>query len=181
MKKLLGLGLCALLLSGCSSNSNTQSTASPSPEVDMYASPAASGSPSSMMDDAGNALNQAKDNAQDALDQMPNIKTVILLEQNKLGQSGTAVIAPTKDGKVQVSLTMKGGNFTSPQPAHIHVGSCPNPGAVKYPLTNVVNGKSETTLNVTMDDLLKSSDKLAVNVHKSAQESSVYTACGDVK
>jgi hypothetical protein len=82
---------------------------------------------------------------------------------------------------VSVVLSLKGGKFMAPQPAHIHVGSCPTPGAVKYPLTNVVNGKSVTMLNVSMKELLASSDKLAINVHKSAAEVTNYTACGDLQ
>ncbi len=112
---------------------------------------------------------------------VPSTKTIALSAQNASGQGGTAVLTSTKDGKVSVTLTLKGGKFTGPQPAHIHVGSCPNPGAVKYPLTNVVNGKSVTMLNITMSELLASSDKLAINVHKSPKEISNYTACGDLQ
>ncbi|HEX7018283.1 MAG TPA: hypothetical protein VF209_05255 [Patescibacteria group bacterium] len=119
-------------------------------------------------------------------DDMPAIelteleKTIVLSEQNELGQSGTAVINSDADGKTVVTLTMTGGEFPLPQPAHVHDGSCPNPGAVKYPLTNVVDGSSVTTLDVMYDDFVSMSDKMAINVHKSAAEASVYTACGDV-
>lgn len=104
---------------------------------------------------------------------------VALTEQNYSGQTGTATLTQ-EDGKVMVSLAMVGGNFTTPQPAHIHIGACPTPGVVKYPLTNVTNGESETTLSVDMKTLMSQSP-LAVNVHKSAAEVAVYTACGDIK
>ncbi len=107
-------------------------------------------------------------------------QTIQLEEQNDLGQTGQAVITEDADGNAVVTLTMTGGEFPDPQPAHIHDGSCPNPGAVKYPLTNVVDGASVTTLDVSYDDLVNSTEKLAVNVHKSAKEASVYTACGNV-
>lgn len=109
-----------------------------------------------------------------------NLATVMLAEQSDLGQSGVASFTENEDGKLVVTLTMVGGNFTEPQPAHIHVGSCPNPGAVKYPLTNVTGGSSETVLDMTWAALQSSEEKLAVNVHKSAAESKVYTACGDI-
>lgn len=108
--------------------------------------------------------------------------TVVALEtQSDLGQSGVATLTENADGKVMVELMMTGGTFPQPQPAHIHVGSCPTPGGVKYPLTSVIDGKSSTTLAVSMDELKNSEEMLAINVHKSAAESGVYTACGDLK
>ncbi len=104
---------------------------------------------------------------------------VDLAEQNSSGQSGTATITE-ENGKAVVVLDLSGGSFTTPQPAHIHVGACPTPGTVKYPLTNVVDGKSSTTLAVDMKTLM-SQLPLAVNVHKSAAAINTYTACGDLK
>lgn len=103
-------------------------------------------------------------------------KTVTLTEENKSGQSGTAVLEEA-DGKVKVMIDLSGTKYKDAQPAHIHIGVCPGVGAVKYPLTNVVAGKSTTVLMVTMADLA-AAGPLAVNVHKSASEASVYTACG---
>jgi hypothetical protein len=128
------------------------------------------------LDQAGQAVNNA---AQEVTDNLPS-RTVKLAAQNNSGQSGEANISLTADGKVKVVLGMQGGTFTQPQPAHVHLGSCPKPGAVKYPLNNVVNGKSETILDINLSEVLESKEKLAINVHKSAAESSVYTACGDV-
>lgn len=103
---------------------------------------------------------------------------VALSAQNNSNESGTATLKET-DRKVVVSLSVTGEPKGAIQPAHIHLGSCPNPGAVKYPLTNVVDGKSETTLNVTMDQL-RGELPLAINVHKSAAQSKVYVSCGDL-
>ena len=106
-------------------------------------------------------------------------KTIVLEQTGVSGQSGTAVFQG--DGSnTKVTLTMIGKKFTSPQPAHIHVGKCPNPGVVKYPLNNVVDGKSETTISVDIKDLFADLP-LAVNTHESAEKASVYTACGDLK
>ncbi len=85
-------------------------------------------------------------------------------------------------GKVTVSIAMENKAATaSAEPAHIHVGACPEPGAVKYPLTSVVKGVSETTLpnGVTIESL-KAMGPLAVNVHKSATELTKYVACGNL-
>lgn len=115
-----------------------------------------------------------------ALQVKPKIMTVNLATQGTFGQSGTATLMENAEGKVVVTLEMTGGSFTAPQPAHIHVGSCPKPGAVKYPLTNVEGNKSVTTLDVGLLDIENSTERLAINVHKSAADASVYTACGDL-
>lgn len=104
--------------------------------------------------------------------------TVTLSQQNKSGESGTATLAEV-DGKVTVTLNLTGAPADVTQPAHIHVGACPDVGAVKYPLTSPVNGVSETVLDVTLDQL-RSELPLGVNVHKSAKEVSVYVSCGDL-
>lgn len=104
---------------------------------------------------------------------------VDLSTQNNSGQSGKAVLTEV-DGKVKVILNITGKPSTVAQPAHIHVSNCATIGAVKYPLTSVTNGASQTTLDVSLDQLV-SQLPLSINVHKSAAEASVYVACGDIK
>lgn len=104
--------------------------------------------------------------------------TVALAAQNNSKETGTATLREV-NGKVVVTLNVTGEPKGAVQPAHIHLGACPNPGAIKYPLTNVVDGKSETALNVTMDKL-RGELPLAVNVHKSASQSKVYVSCGNL-
>jgi hypothetical protein len=104
---------------------------------------------------------------------------LMALAPTTTGQKGTATLKE-ENGKVMVSLSVSGMTTTNPQPAHIHMGSCPKPGSVVFPLSDVVNGKSETTLNTTMADL-KAKLPLAINIHKSASEQSVFTSCGDIK
>src|SRR5438067_6502496 len=101
--------------------------------------------------------------------------TVSLAAQNNSGMSGTAVLTPDGAG-TKVVLTLS--NAPGPHPAHIHSGSCPNVGAVVYPLTSVTNGTSTTTVAASIADILK--QPMAINVHKSPQEISAYTSCGNV-
>ncbi len=103
---------------------------------------------------------------------------VVLPEQNNSGESGSAILTEV-DGKVKVMLNMTGAPNVA-QPAHIHVGICPDVGDVKYPLTSVTGGISETTLDVTLDQL-RSELPLGINVHKSQAEVSTYVSCGDLK
>mgnify|MGYP001567902291 CR=1 FL=1 len=150
MKKLAFLGVASLLLGACSYQSPTTVTPTAAPTQTATATPTAV-----MMK-----------------------KTVTLAEENKSGQAGTAVLEET-DGKVKVTIDLTGTKYKEAQPAHIHIGVCPGVGAVKYPLTSVVAGKSTTVLMVTMADLA-AAGPLAINVHKSASEASVYTACGSL-
>lgn len=106
------------------------------------------------------------------------VVTVELSEQNDSGESGTARLTEV-DGKVYVTLSLTGAPADVMQPAHIHVGACPDVGAVKYPLTSPVNGASETVLDVTLDQL-SSELPLGINVHKSDTEAKVYVSCGDL-
>lgn len=110
---------------------------------------------------------------------MVEVKTVVLDQIGASGQKGTAIFQ-AENGKTKVTLTMTGKKYTSPQPAHIHIGACPKPGDVKYPLSSVVDGKSETLVAVKIEDLFTNLP-LAINVHESAEKVAVYTACGDLK
>ena len=103
---------------------------------------------------------------------------VALSTQNASGVSGTATLTET-NGSTMVTLALTGSPADVPQPAHIHTGSCATIGGVVYPLEFPVNGASETTLNVTLEAILAQLP-LALNVHKSAEEVSVYVACGDL-
>lgn len=104
--------------------------------------------------------------------------TVQLVAQNNSGQSGNATLTDLGDGttKVVLSITDLG---PARQPLHIHEGTCitlnPTP---KYPLTNLINGKSETVVPVAMSQLL--AQPFAINAHKSDQEVAVYTSCGNI-
>lgn len=100
-----------------------------------------------------------------------------LKTQNNSGQSGTATLTDMGGGKTKVVVDLA-GSPAGPQPMHIHTGTCSNLGPVKYPLTSLANGKSETTVDVSMADLLASPH--AINAHKSTTEAAVYVACGEV-
>jgi hypothetical protein len=105
--------------------------------------------------------------------------TIVQLdEENSSGESGPVTLSEI-DGKVRVSVSLAGAPLGVSQPIHIHLGSCPDVGNIKYTLTPVVNGKSETNLNVSLAQLKKLLP-LAINVHKSVQQVGVYVACGNI-
>jgi hypothetical protein len=101
-----------------------------------------------------------------------------LSAQNGSGEGGGATLTDMGNGTTKVVVDIK-SNTTDPQPIHIHNGTCDNldPKPV-YPLTTMVNGHSETIVNVSVSDLL--SKPYAINVHKSATQASIYVACGNI-
>ena len=97
---------------------------------------------------------------------------------NTSGVSGAAKIDEVEGGKVKVTIEVTpNGNLK--MPAHIHIGQCgATLGDVKYPLNDVDNGKSETTVDVKFADL--ETGGFAINLHKSASDLKTYTACGNI-
>jgi hypothetical protein len=103
---------------------------------------------------------------------------VTLDEQNGSGETGTATLSAMGDGKTRVVLQLSNPP-KNPQPAHIHEGTCdklnPTPA---YPLNNLENGRSDTTVDVGLDKLQETA--YAINVHKSEADIATYFACGNV-
>src|SRR5438270_12749246 len=102
---------------------------------------------------------------------------VSMKAQNKSGESGSARLTPEGPDKTRVEITLKGGPKGTPQPAHIHEGSCakldPKP---KHGLENVVDGKSTTVVPASLDSVRG----MAINVHKSTDDIKTYVSCGDI-
>ena len=105
--------------------------------------------------------------------------TVELTEENDSDESGKAKLVEENNQVTVVTISMDGAPEDVSQPAHIHLGSCLDVGEVKYPLTNILNGESTTTIDVTLDQL-KSELPLAINIHKSVDEAGVYVSCGNI-
>jgi len=105
--------------------------------------------------------------------------TAKLAAQNSSGETGTATLTKAGANQTKVVLDVKGAPAGASQPVHIHKGTCdkldPKPS---YPLSPVVNGKSETTVNASLDSLEKGG--YAINGHKSAQDVATYVFCGPI-
>jgi len=104
--------------------------------------------------------------------------TVELTEESDSGESGIATLVE-ENNQVTVTIIMTGAPENVSQPAHIHLGSCPGIGGIQYPLTNILDGDSITTIDATLDQL-ESELPLAINIHKSVDEASVYVSCGNL-
>jgi hypothetical protein len=106
-----------------------------------------------------------------------NEVTVELAEQNNSGESGIATLTAT-GASTRVVLEMKNPT-TDSQPAHIHRGSCENLDADPlHGLLNVIQGRSETVVNVPLSEL--TAGGLALNVHQSNAKLDTYVACGNL-
>lgn len=103
---------------------------------------------------------------------------VAMGEQNGSGQVGTAVLRESGD-KTVVTISVEPSPTGATQPAHIHKPQdCATPGGVEFPLKDVVNGRSVTTVNAKLSDIL--SQARLVHIHKSKTEASIYTSCGEL-
>lgn len=104
--------------------------------------------------------------------------SIIIEEQNSSGQNGIVTFEPL-DNQTVVKIKSIGYPEEISQPAHIHTGTCGNPGEIKYPLVSLGNGESETTIPIDIENFRKSS--LILNVHKSNEEINIYVSCGTVR
>jgi hypothetical protein len=80
--------------------------------------------------------------------------------------------------QTRVTINITSEPASSIEPAHIHAGHCKHPGAVKFPLTDVVHGYSITILNVPISQATVTGT--SVNLHKSAANLNIYVACGNI-
>jgi hypothetical protein len=102
---------------------------------------------------------------------------VTMAPQSGSSESGTATL--TKEGADTTKVVVNLSGATGQQPAHIHKGTCSNlDPKPTYPLSPVSNGKSETVVKASLDDLSKGG--YAINVHKSAQDIKTYVSCGEI-
>ncbi len=106
--------------------------------------------------------------------------TIPMKALNDSGESGSAVLTQQDDG-VHVAVTLQNAPKDTPQPTHIHIGTCGNINkAPEYALVNTVDGKGESVVKgVKLSDLMAA--KYAINVHKRGDDLGTYVSCGDIK
>ncbi|HEV2909700.1 MAG TPA: hypothetical protein VGX02_10540 [Candidatus Eremiobacteraceae bacterium] len=96
---------------------------------------------------------------------------------NKSAQQGTVTMVAA-GSKTRVTIALTGEPMGAIEPAHVHVGNCAHPGAVIYPLTDVVAGHSVTLVNAPLSKVQVTGN--SVNVHKSAAQLNLYMACANL-
>lgn len=104
--------------------------------------------------------------------------TIQLGEQNNSGQTGTAQLTDLGNGTTRVVVDLQ-NSPAGPQPVHIHRQTCANlDPAVLFPLTSLMNGRSESTVPAALSTILGAPH--AINAHKSPQEAQIYVSCGNI-
>ena len=105
--------------------------------------------------------------------------TIPLKEENNSGESGS-VTFKQDNGVFTINISLTSKTAIVSQPASLQVGKCLDIGKVKFTLNPIVNGKSTTSLQMSFDQL-KKMEPLMITVHKSENEKTKYTACGEIK
>jgi hypothetical protein len=104
---------------------------------------------------------------------------VPLEAQNGSAESGNATLTAVGDQtRVVLDIQSRSATPVAPrQPAHIHKGSCEKLDSTPaYGLNDVKAGKSTSTVDVKLDDLIN--ETVVINVHESAENVERYVACG---
>ncbi|TXH60669.1 MAG: hypothetical protein E6Q89_00500 [Bacteroidia bacterium] len=104
--------------------------------------------------------------------------SVVLNQQNNSGESGLATFEE-KNGKTIVRIKVVNAPLDTPQPAHLHKGTCKEPISELFDIEDVVNGESETVIDQSLENLLKETP-FVLNIHKSLDEDEIYTSCGTI-
>lgn len=87
------------------------------------------------------------------------------------GVAGTVTFTEVDGSSTTVTINLTGAPAGGVHPAHIHDGVSGSGGAVAFPLTNVVDSKSTSTVAKSYDQLLAYNGY--VNVHLSADDLTV--------
>jgi hypothetical protein len=95
------------------------------------------------------------------------------------GVTGSVTLAAVGGERTLVTVQVDPAGHPD-MPAHIHPGTCdelvPQP---RYPLANVVGGRSTTEVPASLEELL--AGDVALNLHASNQEMQIYTACVELR
>ena len=91
-------------------------------------------------------------------------------------QPGTVTLLPRGE-QTEVSIELQ-ADAAAEQPVHFHEAGCPGVGGVTVPLNEIRDGKSTTTVDYSLQDLLAGRHGQSINVHRGpGAEIETYTAC----
>ena len=102
--------------------------------------------------------------------------TLDLAAQGGSDQSGTAQLSA--DGEKTRIVVELANAPDIPQPSHVHQGTCDEIGDVVAPLENVVDGRAESVVDMSLAELRRGG--LIVHAHKSEAEYDTSVACAEI-
>ena len=105
--------------------------------------------------------------------------TVVLKAVPPSKESGKAVYH-AGNGVMLLSIKVTGEPAGAGQPSHIHLGTCGSNGPIVIPLSDVVGGKSNTTIKMAMWNKLKNGKPHYINIHESKSNLGTIVTCGDM-
>lgn len=92
---------------------------------------------------------------------------------------GAAELSDAGDGTTRIVVTLRSQPAGVTQPVFIHEGPCANVNpAPKYPLTALMNGRSETIVMVPLTALTAVTH--SINLYQLVAEGPAIAACGDI-
>jgi hypothetical protein len=102
--------------------------------------------------------------------------TLDLAAQSDSGESGTARL--TAEGeKTRIVVEVANAPEVA-QPSHVHEGTCDDIGTVIAPLENIVEGRAESVVDMSLGELRRGG--LIVHAHKSEAEYETSVACAEI-
>jgi hypothetical protein len=105
--------------------------------------------------------------------------TIAIKPREGSGVTGTATLTPLGASRVKVTLEIANAP-PGELPAHIHFDTCRDFSPIRYGLSNVVNGKSETIVITPIAYLRRGHGRFSINVHKPNDPDLTIIACGDI-
>jgi hypothetical protein len=118
---------------------------------------------------------------------VPNKTTYVLSSKDVTGVIGTVTFTESSNSTTTIDIALLGADPGVDHPAHIHINAAIETGNISINLNPVdANGKSSTIISKLNDGTLITYNQLInydgyINIHKSASESSVIIAQGDIQ
>lgn len=101
------------------------------------------------------------------------------VDSSLYNQAGTAILTQ-RNNQVVVTVTInQPSGVDNNQPININTGTCTNIGKIIFQLNNIVEGKSTTTLNTTLNRI-ENQKPLVISINRSNADTNIYTACGSL-
>ncbi|MBD3359096.1 MAG: hypothetical protein GF365_00085 [Candidatus Buchananbacteria bacterium] len=109
---------------------------------------------------------------------LPAETTVVTMQEfNNSNQFGSTALVP-ENNKTRIIINLANSpNY--PQQAYILEGSCEQPGDVIYTLSPLINGKSETVIDLSLKKLFNKLP-LTIAVYRETPATQVNVSCGSI-